>query len=69
LTVFGDPLAGVRPDPRHSAAEERFVILGLSARNRLLAVMFTERGDDRVRIFSARRATPQERSTYEEDYR
>ncbi|MGH7651579.1 MAG: BrnT family toxin [Gemmatimonadaceae bacterium] len=31
-TVFGDPLAGVIDDPRHSKDEERFVIIG-SSRN------------------------------------
>jgi len=69
MTVFADPLAGMRPDPRHSTREERFVMLGRSLRDRLLAVMFTERGENRVRLISARRATPHERNTYEEDYR
>jgi uncharacterized DUF497 family protein len=69
MTVFGDPLAGMRPDPRHSADEERFVLLGRSVRDRLLAVMFTERGEGRVRLVSARRATSRERHAYEEDYR
>lgn len=69
LTVFEDPLAGVRPDPRHSVGEERFVILGRSTRDRFLTVMFTERGENRIRLFSARRATTHERKTYEEDYR
>ena len=27
-TVFGDPLGSVRPDPRHSTAEERLVLIG-----------------------------------------
>jgi uncharacterized DUF497 family protein len=69
LTVFGDPLAGIRPDPRHSGREERFVILGRSDHNRLLAVMFTEPAGNRIRRYSARTATPRERRTYEEDYR
>ena len=68
LTVFGDPLAGIRADERHSVYEERFVILGRSAQDRLLVVMFTERDEDRVRIFSARRATARERKSYEEDH-
>lgn len=48
--------------------EERFVIVGRSAQDRLLAVMFTERKEDRVRIFSARRVTARETKSYEEDY-
>jgi dipeptidyl aminopeptidase/acylaminoacyl peptidase len=35
-SVFGDPLGCIVPDPRHSFAEERFVLLGLSQDNRLL---------------------------------
>jgi uncharacterized DUF497 family protein len=44
-TVFGDPLGRIVDDPRHSAGEKRYVLLGHSERRRLLVVMFTERGD------------------------
>jgi hypothetical protein len=64
-TVFGDPLGRITDDPRHSVDEERFVLLGLSQQQRLLAVMFAERGEA-IRIISARRATPRERREYEE---
>ena len=66
LTVFGDPLGRITDDPRHSEAEERFVLLGQSAQRRMLVVMFTERGDA-IRLISARRATRRERRRYEED--
>ena len=69
LTVFRDPFASIRPDPRHSVWEERHVILGCSQRGRLLIVMFTERAEGRVRLFSARRATPTERRMHEEKAR
>jgi uncharacterized DUF497 family protein len=62
--VFGDPLGRITDDPRHSATEERFVLLGQSARRRLLAVMFTERGQA-IRLISARKATRRERGEYE----
>jgi uncharacterized DUF497 family protein len=52
-TVFGDPLGRIVADPRHSAAEERLVLLGISKEGRLLAVMYVERADA-VRIISAR---------------
>ena len=65
-TVFEDPLGRIVDDPRHSERERRMILLGGSVRGRLLAVMFTERGDDRVRIISARRATRPEREDYEE---
>lgn len=66
LTVFADPLGRIVEDRRHSEGELRLIILGRSVRGRLLAVMFTERGEDRVRIISARRATRPERYDYEE---
>lgn len=64
-TVFGDPLGRIASDPRHSVDEERFVLLGVSRRQRLLAVMFIERAEA-IRLISARRATRQERRDYEE---
>ena len=63
--MFGDPLGRIIDDPRHSETEERYVLLGQSAQRRLLAVMFTERGQA-VRLVSARKATRRERREYEE---
>ena len=65
VTAFGDPLGQIIDDPRHSADEERFVLLGRSDRRRLLVVMFTEHGEA-IRLISARRATPRERRRHEE---
>ncbi len=64
-TVFGDPQAILMPDPDHSIAEERYVLLGTSNRQRLLVVAHAER-PPHTRLISARRATPKERRTYEE---
>ena len=64
-TVFDNPLAVIFADEAHSDSEAREIIIGHSARNRLLLVCFTERTDS-VRIISARRATAKERSDYEE---
>jgi len=64
-TVFGDPMAMNMPDPDHSLTEERFVLLGLSHRLRLLVVAYAERGT-RTRLISAREATRKERRQYEE---
>jgi uncharacterized DUF497 family protein len=64
-TVFGDPLALIVADPRHSFQEERFVLLGLSESQRLLAVMYVDRGAV-IRIVSARRVTRHEQRSYEE---
>jgi uncharacterized DUF497 family protein len=64
MTVFGDPLEVMIPGPVRSAVELRFVSIGLSETHRLLVVAYTER-DRRVRIISAREATPRERRQYE----
>jgi uncharacterized protein len=64
-TVFGDALGRITTDPRHSVEEERYVLLGVSHRQRLLAVMFADRGEA-IRLISARRATPRERRDYEQ---
>ncbi len=63
-TVFADPLGRIIEDPRHSEGEQRYVLLGHSQEQRLVAVMFTER-DEAIRIISARLATQQERRNYE----
>lgn len=65
VTAFGDLLSITVPDPDHSADENRFLLLGLSDRARLLVVAHVERGDD-TRIINARLATRRERTEYEE---
>lgn len=65
VSVFQDPLSLTIPDPDHSIDEERFLILGVSSRGRLIVVSHTER-DDAIRIISAREADPQERRDYEQ---
>src|SRR5256885_11261519 len=42
-TVFGDPLSLLMHDPDHSAEEQRYLLLGMSNRRRLLVVAFAER--------------------------
>ena len=64
-TVFGDPLNLVMADPDHSRDEERYLLLGMSNRRRLLVVAFAER-PPRTRLISARRTIRQERRLYEE---
>jgi hypothetical protein len=67
-TVFADSLAVIFDDETHSVDECREIIVGCSARNRLLLVCFTERGEA-IRIISARLATRRERKDYEENPR
>jgi len=64
-TVFADENARLKPDPDHSQAEDRFLILGFSAKLRLLIVCHAYRENDEViRIISARKATRNERKQY-----
>ena len=64
-TVFYDDSALVIPDPEHSEEEERFIILGLSCKVRLLVVCHCFRASETViRLISARKATKTESSFY-----
>lgn len=63
-TVFDDLLSVTYSDPDHSIGEERFVIIGMSAYNRLLIVAHTDRGEI-TRIISARKISNPERKLYE----
>jgi len=65
-TVFGDPLALLMRDPDHSLEEERYLLLGMSIRERLLVVAYAER-PPLTRLISARRASRVERRKYEEE--
>ena len=65
-TAFGDPLSLTIPDPDHSDVEDRFLLVGRSAQQRLLVVVHVERAATQIRIISARPATRHERAQYEE---
>ena len=60
ITIFSDPLSLTVPDSLHSDKENRFIITGFSDKERQLVVVHTDR-DDKIRIISARLATPNER--------
>jgi uncharacterized DUF497 family protein len=69
-SVFSDEHALLIDDPEHSTTEDRFVLLGLSIRFRVLLVVHSYREQDEViRIISARRATKQERSRYDQRWK
>ena len=57
--VFDAPYLRIRSDRGH---EVRWIALGVS-RGRVIAVIYTQRGD-RIRIISARRARTDERESY-----
>jgi uncharacterized DUF497 family protein len=65
-TVFYDDHALLLDDPDHSGDEDRFVLVGLSSRFRVLVVVHTYREQDAViRPISARKATKAEQAGYD----
>ncbi len=65
-TVFADEHAILLDDPEHSADEDRFALLGLSAPLRVLVVTHCYReGDAVIRVISARKAPRSERVQYD----
>ena len=64
-SVFFDEYALLLADPDHSETEDRFVLLGLSARLRLLLVCHCfEVEDNLIRVISCRKVTRKEMSLY-----
>ncbi len=64
-SVFYDEYARQFFDEEHSDDEERFIMLGMSIRARVLVVCHCERSSVNViRIISARKATANEQSFY-----
>ena len=61
--VFEDERALTVPDAITAVDETRMLTLGRDAMGRVLVVAYTSRGD-RIRLISARRATPGERRQY-----
>ena len=52
-------------DPDHSKSKDRYLMLGLSYRIRILVVSYTLRNDGtEIRIISARKATKKEQKAY-----
>jgi uncharacterized DUF497 family protein len=62
-TALLDPMALAQEDSS-AEGESRWVLLGMSAQPRLLTVVYTLRGQDRIRLISARRATRNEAGQY-----
>jgi len=58
-----DPLARVRNDP-DAEGEVRLILLGMSHAGRLLTVCYSLRGDEALRLISARKATRKEVTDY-----
>ena len=65
-SVFADEFALVLFDEDHSNDEERFLILGMSQKERILLVVHCYRENDTIRIISSRKATKSETKQYKE---
>lgn len=64
-TAFYDEKARVYYDPDHSTDEDRFILLGISFRLRMLVVCHCYRENDAViRLISARKADKDEEKSY-----
>jgi uncharacterized protein len=67
-STFYDEFAVQFFDDEHSSSEDRFLLLGLSSKARLLLVCHCEQEPgDTIRIISARRATNRESAFYGAD--
>lgn len=58
-----DPLALARDDP-DAKDEQRLILLGMSRAGRLFTVCYTLRGNETIRLISARKATRKEVTSY-----
>ena len=63
-SVFYDENAVEFFDPDHSEEEDRFILLGISARLRVLVVCYCQRRGNLIRIISARKADKREEKDY-----
>lgn len=66
VSVFGDDYGIVVFDNEHSNDEERFYLIGMSIKERILIVVHCQRDIDTIRIISARKATSKEKKQYKE---
>ncbi len=58
-----DPMA-LGFEDQDAEGESRWVLVGMSCRARLLTVVYTVRGEERIRLISARKATRNEANQY-----
>ncbi len=65
-SVFYDDYAVQFYDENHSEQEDRFLLLGISNRSKLLMIVHCERDNgNKIRLISARKATSNESTYYE----
>lgn len=65
-TAFCDEYGLIVFDEEHSDNEERFYLLAMSQKERILVVVHCYKDGDIIRIISARKATAKEKKQYKE---
>jgi uncharacterized DUF497 family protein len=66
-SVFDDDNARLIYDPDHSEDEDRFILLGLSCKLKVLTVVHCyKENESNIRIISARKSTKNEEKQYKE---
>lgn len=65
IPVFDDLNAIEFEDDRFNYSEERFIIIGIDNRTKLLYVVYTMKSQNITRLISVRKATKSERKLYE----
>jgi len=65
-SVFSDPFTLTFDDPDHATNEKRFITIGTSMKGRILFLSHADKGEDHVRVISARGATKSEAHVYQE---
>jgi uncharacterized DUF497 family protein len=63
-SVFDDRNSIARFDPVHSKLEDRWAVVGVSNKLRVLVVSYTRRGET-IRLITARKADRREQQAYE----
>ena len=63
-TAFSDPNAIEIFDRKNSNKEDRWILVGISARSQVLLVVYVEREEESIRIISARKAVKDEMDQY-----
>ena len=64
--VFEDERCLYFLDDSQDYGEDRYVTIGMDALLNVVVVVYTYRGEDEIRIISARKATKKERKQYEQ---
>lgn len=62
-TALLDPRALAQED-KAADGEARWVLVGMSSQVRLLTIVYTLRGEERIRLISGRKATRKESNAY-----